>query len=71
MPRTPEAPLPALSEPIQPQAPSNGQSGAPRESESNLPESTDTFNWGNQEDVESAKEQEIVEDQTDSKLNVH
>ncbi|XP_075689263.1 ADAMTS-like protein 2 isoform X1 [Rhinoderma darwinii] len=74
--RTQEAPLPLLSEPIQPvpQAPSNLQSGAQRESESNLHESTDTFNWGNTEEAERSfvhqegteKEQEIVEDQTDS-----
>ncbi|XP_066453519.1 ADAMTS-like protein 2 [Eleutherodactylus coqui] len=76
VPRVLEEPLPLLSVPIQPvpQAPSNIQGGVLRESESHLPESTDPFNWGNTEDEErsfthqggAVKEQEIVEDHTDS-----
>ncbi|XP_071983840.1 ADAMTS-like protein 2 isoform X2 [Engystomops pustulosus] len=76
VPRAPEAPLPLLSEPIQPvpQAPSNIKSGVSKKTETNLPNSPDTFNWGNTDDAERSfghqdgaiKEQEIVEDQTDS-----
>ncbi|XP_069835748.1 ADAMTS-like protein 2 isoform X2 [Dendropsophus ebraccatus] len=74
VPRAPEAPLPPLSEPLQPlpQVPSSIQSGGPRESESNLPDSPDAFNWGNTEDADRSylqeggeKEQEIMEEQTD------
>ncbi|XP_056385973.1 ADAMTS-like protein 2 isoform X2 [Hyla sarda] len=69
-PRAPEAP-----ESIQPlpQAPSKVQSGGASKSDSSLPGSPDTYNWGNPEDTDRAyghgegtpKEQEILEDQTD------
>ncbi|XP_063795879.1 ADAMTS-like protein 2 [Pseudophryne corroboree] len=76
VPRAPEVPLPYLSEPVQPipPAPSNVQSGVQRGPDSSLPDSPDTWNWGNaQETVNSLLHQErsskehliVEEDQTE------